>query len=262
MKGVAYCSGDAELVAVDGATGSVLARRALDPGRDPGTRPSPFSDSLLLPAPAGIEVLDPRTLETRAVIPVAGGPGTLPVQRDSFALVVDRDGLLLLVDPATGTVRAQTPTGARGSSSVSPRILEEKACFADRTGLVVMVDSGEDGRALGAPYGRSGADGSGDRPGRGPGLRERHPLRLPAGRGAPHGPRPRRQFPAPSVPGVGILRDRDGGARRRPGLSLADPGYRPAGRRAQRPPLPVGDTLYVGTRGGKLVRIDVTKLPR
>ena len=262
LKGIAYYSGDAELLAVDGATGSVLARRALEPGRDPGSKPSPFPDSLLLPTPAGIEVLDPRTLETRAVIPVAAGLGTLPVQRDSFALVVDRDGLLMLVDPVTGTVRAQTPTGARGASAVSPRIFEEKACFADRTGLVVMVDLEKMAvlweRRTGVPVltdleiAREGV--------------------LVFGSGTLFGYRLDGEPLMAPVPGVSsppllswgsvyygtetgeLVAAQAAPWRIRGTVRLDDV---PSAR-----PLLVGDTLYVGTRGGKLVRIDVTKLPR
>jgi len=262
FKGTAYYAGNAELVAVDGATGAVVARRGTEPGLDPGTRPSPFPDSLLLPTQAGIEVLDPRTLERRTSLPLAAGPGTLPVQRDSFALVVDRQGTLLLVDPVSGTVRASTPTGARGYSAVSPRILEEKACFADPTGLVVMVDLERMAvlweRRAGVPVltdlelAREGV--------------------LAYGNGTLFGYRLDGEVLMAPVSGVSAppLLARGsvyyGTEKGELVAAQADPwrirGSVPLGDVPSARPLLVGDTLYVGTRGGKLVRIDVTQLPR
>ncbi len=262
FKGTAYYAGNAELVAVDGATGTAIARRGTEPGLDPGTRPAPFPDSLLLPTAAGIDVLDPRTLERRASIPLAAGPGTLPVQRDSFALVVDREGVLLLVDPVSGTVQARTPTGARGYSAVSPRILEEKACFADATGLVVMVDLERMAvlweRRAGVPLltdlelAREGV--------------------LAYGNGTLFGYRLDGEVLMAPVSGVSAppLLARGsvyfGTERGELVAAQADPwrirGTVPLGDVPSARPLLVGDTLYVGTRGGKLVRIDVTKLPR
>lgn len=261
FKGTAYFGGNGELVAVDGATGEPFARRASEPGWEPGTRPAPFPDSLLLPSTAGIEVLDPRTLKTRTSISVAAGPGTLPVQKDSFALVVDREGTLLLVDPVSGTVRAQTATGARGYSAVSPRILDEKACFADRTGLVVMVDLEKMSvlweRRTGVPvltdleFGREGV--------------------FAYGNGTLFGYRPDGESLMASVPGVSappllargtlyfgtetgeLVAAQASPWRVRGAIHLGDV---PSAR-----PLLVGDILYVGTRGGKLVRIEVSKLP-
>jgi outer membrane protein assembly factor BamB len=262
FKGTAYYAGNAELVAVDGATGTAIARRGVEPGLDPGTRPAPFPDSLLLPTAAGIDVLDPRTLERRTSIPLAAGPGTLPVQRDSFALVVDREGVLLLVDPVSGTVQARTPTGARGYSAVSPRILEEKACFADATGLVVMVDLERMAvlweRRAGVPVltdlelAREGV--------------------LAYGNGTLFGYRLDGEVLMDPVSGVSAppLLARGsvyfGTERGELVAAQADPwrirGTIPLGDVPSARPLLVGDTLYVGTRGGKLVRIDVTKLPR
>lgn len=262
LKGTAYYAGDAELAAVDGATGTLLARRKSEPGSDPGTRPSPFSDSILLPTAGGIDVLDPRTLETRTAIPLAAGPGTLPVQRDSFALVVDRQGTLLLVDPVSGAVQASTPTGARGYSAVSPRILEEKACFADPTGLVVMVDLERMAvlweRRLGVSVvtdlelAREGV--------------------IAYGSGTLFGYRLDGETLMSPVPGVSAppLLARGtvyyGTEKGEIVAAQADPwrvrGTIPLGDVPSARPLLVGDTLYVGTRGGKLVRIDVTELPR
>lgn len=261
FKGTAYYGGNAELVAVDGATGEPLARRPSSPGREPGTRPAPFPDSLLLPSPSGIEILDPRTLETKSTIPLAAGPGTLPVQKDTFALVVDREGTLLLVDPVSGTVRARTVTGARGYSAVSPRILEERACFADPTGLIVMVDLEKMSvlweRRAGVPvltdleFGREGV--------------------FAYGNGTLFGYRPDGEALMAPLPGVSAppLLARGtvyfGTEKGELVAAQASPwrirGTVPLGDVPSARPLLVGDTLYVGTRSGKLVRIDVTKLP-
>ncbi len=261
FKDAVYSAGTGDILAVDGITGTVLARRTLDPGTDPGTRPVPFPDSLLLPVSGGIEVLDPRTLKTKTTIPLAAGPGTLPVQRDSFALVVDREGTLLVVDPVSGTIQARTSTGSRGYTAVSPRILEEKACFADRTGLVVMVDLERMAvlweRRTGVPVltdleiAREGV--------------------LVYGGGTLFGYRLDGEPLMPPVPGVSAppLLSRGvvyyGTEKGEIVAAQASPwrirGAVPLGDVASVRPLLVGETLYVGTRGGQLVRIDVAKLP-
>ncbi len=260
-KGAAYYAGDRELLAVDGRDGTVLARRALDPGLKPGERPAPFPDALLLPTDSGFDVLDARTLEVRTSVPVAGGPGTLPTLRDSFALIVSKEGDLLLMDPIAGDVRAQTPTGARGSVAVSPRVYEERACFADRTGLVVMVDLAQMKviweRRTGVEIltdieiAREGVLAYGD--GTLFGFRLDGEALMPPVRGVSAPPLLSR--------GTVFYGTQEGNLV----VAQASPwkirGTMPLGDVPSARPLQVGETLYVGTRGGRLVRIDTAKLP-
>jgi len=260
-KGVAYYAGDAELLAVDGRDGTVLARRALDSARDPGTRPSPFPDALLWPTDSGFDVLNPKTLEVKSSVPVAGGPGTLPTQRDSFALIVNKDGELLLMDPVAGSVRARTSTGARGFTAVSPRIFEEKACFADRTGLVVLVDL-EAMKVLWER--RTGVEILTD-------IEIAREGVLAYGNGTLFGYTLDGESLMPPISGVSAppLLSKGtvfyGTTAGELVVAQASPwkirGKLPLDDIASARPLQVGDTLYVGTRGGRLVRIDTSKLP-
>lgn len=260
-KGVAYYSGESGLVAVDGRDGTVLARRPLDPARDLALRPAPFPDSLLLPTQEGFDLVDPSTLKTTTAVAVPGGTGSLPTQRDSFALIVNKDGTLLLMDPMEGTVRAQTPTGARGSTSVSPRIFENRACFADRSGLVVMVDL-ERMEVLWER--RTGVEILTD-------LEIAREGVLAYGNGTLLGFRldgeslmsPIQGVSAPPLLSRGTVfyGTSDGDLV----VAQASPwkvrGKVPLGDVPSVRPLQVGNTLYVGTRGGSLVRIDTAKLP-
>ncbi len=142
FKGIVYYSGSNELVAVDAATGKILAREVLEGDRAHifGTRVVPFPNAVVFPTRDTLEVLDERTGKVVRSVPVPGGTTMTPANYDGLAAIVNQKGVFMLIDLATGEVRAQVQTGAVQPVAIAPRILGQRACFADRKGLLVMVD--------------------------------------------------------------------------------------------------------------------------
>ncbi|HOX92473.1 MAG TPA: PQQ-binding-like beta-propeller repeat protein, partial [Spirochaetales bacterium] len=142
FKGLVYYSGSNELVAIDSATGAVIARETLEGDRAHifGTRVVPFPGSVVSPTRDTLEVLDERTGKVVRSIPVPDGITMTPANYDGFAAIVNQKGVFMLLDLVSGQVKAQVQTGAVQPVALAPRIHGTLACFADRKGLLVMVD--------------------------------------------------------------------------------------------------------------------------
>lgn len=142
FKGLVYYTGSNELVAVDAATGAVVAREALEGDRAHifGTRVVPFPGAVVSPTRDTLEVLDERTGKVMRSIPVPDGITMTPANYDGLAAIVNQKGVFMLLDLATGQIKAQVQTGAVQPVALAPRIHGTLACFADRKGLLVMVD--------------------------------------------------------------------------------------------------------------------------
>ena len=59
---------------------------------------------------------------------------------DGKILTVSQSGILIVLDPATGSVDTQIPTPATQPVALSVTVKGQSAFFADRKGLVVGVD--------------------------------------------------------------------------------------------------------------------------
>jgi outer membrane protein assembly factor BamB len=142
FKGVVYYSGSNEYLAIDALKGTVLQRVALDGDRSHvlGNRVVPFPDALVFPTMSGLEVLDPQTGAVMKTLPVPGGSTMSPANYEGMAAIVNQKGMFMLIDLASGDIKAQVQTGALQPVALAPQIFGQRACFADRKGLLVMID--------------------------------------------------------------------------------------------------------------------------
>ena len=137
-----YFSGAKEFVIVRLATGAIVSRTPLDSTSAHlfGQRVLVASSLGLFPAAASIRVFDPATGRTARDITIPGGSLMTPAVADGKILTVNQTGALLIVDPATGSIDTQIPTGATQPVALSVSLKGQSAFFADRKGLVVAVD--------------------------------------------------------------------------------------------------------------------------
>ncbi len=142
FKGLVYYSGSDEFLIIDAVSGTVLSRVALEGKRSHmlGNRVVPFPNALVFPTRDGLEVLSERTGETIRVIPVSGGTNMSPANYEGLAAIVSQKGVFMLIDIETGEIKTEIKTSAVQPVAQAPRIVGTRACFADRKGLLVMVD--------------------------------------------------------------------------------------------------------------------------
>ena len=142
FKGVVYYSGSNEYLAIDSLNGTVLQRVALEGDRSHvlGNRVVPFPDAVVFPTMSGLELLDPDTGAVMKTLPVPGGSTMSPANYEGMAAIVNQKGVFMLIDLASGDIKAQVQTGALQPVALAPQIFGKRACFADRKGLLVMVD--------------------------------------------------------------------------------------------------------------------------
>ncbi|HPE36455.1 MAG TPA: PQQ-binding-like beta-propeller repeat protein, partial [Spirochaetales bacterium] len=142
FKDIVYYSGSNEFLAIDAARGKVLFRVPLDGARSHvlGNRVVPFPNAVVYPTMTSLDVLDEKTGQVVRSIPVPGGTTMTPANYEGMAAIVNQKGVFMLIDLESGEVSAQVQTGARQPVALAPRILGTKAAFADRKGLLVMVD--------------------------------------------------------------------------------------------------------------------------
>lgn len=142
FKGIVYYSGSNELVAIDAASGKMLYRTPLEGDRSHilGNRVVPFPDAVVFPTMSGLDVLDANTGEVVRSVPIPGGITMTPANYQGKAVIVNQKGVFMLVDLNTGEIQARIQTGAVQPVALAPRIFGTLACFADRKGLLVMID--------------------------------------------------------------------------------------------------------------------------
>ena len=137
-----YFSGAKEFVIVRLATGAIVSRASLD-----STSAHLFGQRVLIasslgffPAAASIRVFDPATGRIARDLTIPLGSLMTPAIAEGKILTVNQTGVLLVVDPATGSLDAQIPTGATQPVALSVSLKGQSAFFADRKGMVVAVD--------------------------------------------------------------------------------------------------------------------------
>ncbi len=140
---ILYFTGAREFLVVKSRTGAVVSRTALDSTTTHlfGQRVAVTSGLGVLPTSTSLSIFDPATGATIRQIPIPEGTLMTPtITRDGRVLVVSQAGEFLVIDPVSGKVAFQVPTGAGQPIATSVLVSGTKAFFADRKGLVVCVD--------------------------------------------------------------------------------------------------------------------------
>ena len=137
-----YFSGSNEFLVVAISSGAVVCRAPLDSATTHlfGQRVAVTSTFGVSPASAYLTIFNPATGATLRQIPVAGGTLMSPTISEGRVLVVSQTGMFLSIDPDSGQVLFQVPTGASQPVASSVLVSGSRAYFADRKGLLVCVD--------------------------------------------------------------------------------------------------------------------------
>jgi outer membrane protein assembly factor BamB len=137
-----YFTGPKEFLVVAIRTGTVVSRTPLDSATTHlfGQRVAVSSSLGVSPTSTSFAVFNPATGATLRQIPIAGGTLMSPTIFDGRVLVVSQTGVFLAIDPESGQVLFQVPTGASQPVASSVLVSGSRAYFADRKGLLVCVD--------------------------------------------------------------------------------------------------------------------------
>jgi len=136
-----YFSGGSELVILERNSGKVVNTVALEDARSHlyGRRVVPISDQLMLPTNDSLILIDADGQELKT-LPIPGGSSMSPSLWSGKAVIADKKGDLLVINPANGAVLTSVSTSAVQSVAQSPAIFEDKAVFSSRKGVVAAVD--------------------------------------------------------------------------------------------------------------------------
>ncbi len=139
--GRVYFSGASELVVLSASDGSVVNRISLPEERSHiyGRRVVALDDNLILPANNELVLISASGEDVKS-IPVAGGSSMSPAVWGGKAVLADKKGALLVIDPSSGSVLSSVPTAAVQSVAQSPSIFGDRAVFCSRKGIVAAVD--------------------------------------------------------------------------------------------------------------------------
>ncbi|HRV27247.1 MAG TPA: PQQ-binding-like beta-propeller repeat protein [Spirochaetia bacterium] len=142
FKDFIYYSGSNELVIIDAKSGKIINRIALDSNKSHllGNRVVPFPNAVVFPTKTGLDVLSPATGEIISSIEIPGGSMMTPANYDGKAVIVSQRGILYIVNIEKGSIETEIKTPAVQPTAQAPKIFKALACFADRKGLLVLVD--------------------------------------------------------------------------------------------------------------------------
>ncbi len=137
-----YFSGSDEFVIVKALTGKVLKRLSLD--RDYshlfGRRIVPFENFAIFPANNNIRLMNLFTGETVKQIAVPGGSRMTPAVYNGRILIVNQEGVFLVINPDNGKIESRIKTEAVQPIAIAVTTYGDRAYFAGRKGLMVCVD--------------------------------------------------------------------------------------------------------------------------
>ena len=142
FKGYVYYSGDSEFLIMDSADGQIVTRQTLEPDRshESGMHVIPFPNAMLFPTTYGFDVIDPLDGSVKQSIQINGGTGMTPASYEGKAVIVNNNGVFMIIDVAEGKILTEITTSASSPASMAPRIYGDKAVFVDNEGLVVLID--------------------------------------------------------------------------------------------------------------------------
>nr|WP_230391416.1 MULTISPECIES: PQQ-binding-like beta-propeller repeat protein [unclassified Oceanispirochaeta] len=140
-QGKVYFSGGSELVVLNRDTGAVINNVSLPEERSHiyGRRVVPAGDHLYLPANGELVLIDSDGGDISS-IPIGSGSSMSPAIWAGKAVIADKKGALLVIDPSDGSVLSSVPTSAVQAVAQSPAIFGDKAVFCSRKGIVAAVD--------------------------------------------------------------------------------------------------------------------------
>lgn len=137
-----YFSGSDEFLILKLASGNILTRMNLDKDYSHlfGRRVVHFGQFALFPTNNSIRFINLYSGETMREITVPGGTRMTPAVYNGKLLIVNQEGLFMIIDPATEKVVQRIATKAVQPVALKIDTLDNRAYFAGRKGQVVCID--------------------------------------------------------------------------------------------------------------------------
>lgn len=250
------------LYLVDAMTGTEGGTYGFDSWQAlPQAKPVPIPNGLALATPRGVSILRQENAELLADIPVLGGVIAPLVLADSQLIAVSGQGKLVFIDIKNKRISDELDLNCK-FDVLTPRYKDGRVFIATKAGRLVAVDMDTRQTSWDVDLGqeiRSEPEVDGER------LylwvQDKTLLVVSTQNGAPIG-KPIRDVDSPPLLSKGRLYWGGSG----PSLVVADAATGAILKRSSLPdrvsarPLLVDGTLYLGTSGGKFIRIDLEKL--
>lgn len=253
-----FASTSAGVEVLDARTGSSSGRADLGSPAAPGaSKPVPVSEGVAVATPRGIAILRSENAVLLREVVVPGGLAAPPVLAERELVALAAGGDILVVDPEAGAVLARVPSDL-SAPAFAPRYKEGRVYAADRKGAVVAFDVPT--RTL--AWSRSAGTALAAEPELGADrvylwTRDKSLLAFNAADGADAAP-PARGVSSPPLSSGGFLYwGTDAGE-----LVVADVSTGRIVKRIAIPdassvrPLMMGGDLFVGTGGGRVLKLD------
>jgi outer membrane protein assembly factor BamB len=137
-----FFSGSDEFLILNSASGKILTRMNLDKDYSHlfGRRVVHFGQFALFPTNNSIRFINLYSGETMREIAVPGGTRMTPAVYNGKLLIVNQEGLFMVIDPATEKVVQRIATKAVQPVALEIDTLDSRAYFAGRKGQVVCID--------------------------------------------------------------------------------------------------------------------------
>jgi len=137
-----FFSGSDEFLILNSASGKILARMNLDKDYSHffGRRVVHFGQFALFPTNNSIRFINLYSGETMREIAVPGGTRMTPAVYNGKLLIVNQEGLFMVIDPSTEKAVQRIYTKAVQPVALKIDTLDNRAYFAGRKGQVVCID--------------------------------------------------------------------------------------------------------------------------
>ncbi len=254
-QGVALVTNE-KMVLLDGSNGTARGEFAFTWGAVPNAKPVPVPDGVALATPRGVTICRQSNAQVLREIPVSGGIISTLVLADKELTGINGAGNLIIMNISAGSIRLEVPLGL-GPDILTPRYLEGRIYMANKSGRIVAVEV-ESGKKL---WDRDLAAGLSIEPELDSErlyvwTAARTLIRMSTADGNPVGSPIQNVESAPLLSNGRLYWGGKGGT-----LVVADPA---SGRILKSNPIPdsvtvrplmVGDNLFVGTQGGRLIKV-------